>query len=365
MARDQQWERNITQCRMETGIRVIATATRDYLRTVYPRATRLETLAIRLAEHLGVFYRGWLANDARNQIWLRWNDGSSDWQEIVVPPIKLPISDEHQSFSIEVEVNGKKASARYITGTLDERKLQGDQRLFPLQYYYQRNERTQGVDVVVRNKVILTHQLEQLWPDQIRRRERNQFLGELILKGNAFSTVNNKTDLDPHGPFWIKVREQLQDRADLLPPSYALGRDEAAIRDNLKDILENFESGSHAQKNYPVWAGTGVRADIVHEGPDNEWLDVYELKDQAASPQDVYQLIMYWDGLVNDGKTPRRGRLVAEEASDSVLNLLKHWNKRRDLQNNQYNVEFKNISDLGMRIVRTGTRAKTSRRRRN
>ena len=183
------------------------------------------------------------------------------------------------------------------------------------------------------------------------------------MEGDVFSTVNNKTNLDPHNPFWIRVKEQLTERAELLPPGYTVGREEAAIRDTLVELLETFETGSSAQKNYPVWAGAGVRADIVHEGPGGIWLDVYEIKDEKAGPQDVYQLIMYWDGLVNDGKNPRRGRLVAESAPISVINLLKHWIGRTDLKGNPYNVEFKPISDLGIRVVRPSSQPRARKLR--
>jgi hypothetical protein len=76
------------------------------------------------------------------------------------------------------------------------------------------------------------------------------------------------------------------------------------------------------------------------------------VKDEAAAPQDVYQLIMYWDGLVNDGKSPRAGVLVAETASDSVRILLKFWNGREDLGGRPYKVSFKSIEDMGVRILR-------------
>ena len=353
LSQDGRWSKDLMRCKGKTGTRIIASTTLDYVRTTYQRATRIETLSARLAEHFGVFYRHWLAGDPRNQIWIRWKDGTTDWQDLLVPPIKMPLSDENQSYTINVEVEGVKAHAIYIFGQLDEVKTKGDHSPYPLDIYYKHNERTQGVDVVVHDKVILVHQLEELWPDQIRRRERNYFLGELILKGDEFSTINNKTGLDPHNPFWIRVKEQLNERTELLPPGYTTGREEAAICDSLVDLLQKFTTGSHAQRNYPVWAGTGVKADIVHEGSENSWLEVYEVKDDKAGPQDVYQLIMYWDGLVNDGKSPRLGRLVAESAPDSVLNLIKHWNGRTDIKGNPYKVEFKKIADLGIRVIRS------------
>jgi len=363
LLQDERWSKNLVRCKGSSGTRIIATTTLDYLRTTYARATRIETLVARLAEHLGVFYRHWLAGDPRNQIWIRWQENAGVWHDLLVPAILIPLSDDYNSYSIDVEVEGVKAHAKYIVGELDERKTEGDHAPYPLDIYYKHNERTQGVDVVVRNKVILTHQLEELWPDQIRRRERNYFSGELVLEGDVFSTVNNKTNLDPHSPFWIKVKEQLNERAELLPPGYSIGREEAAIRDTLMEMLESFESGSSAQKSYPVWAGAGVKADIVHEGPGGSWLDVYEIKDEKAGPQDVYQLIMYWDGLVNDGKNPRRGRIVAESAPGSVITLIKHWRGRTDLKGNPYNVEFKNISELGIRVVRPGSKPKARKLR--
>lgn len=363
LSQDERWSKNLVRCKGRTGARIMATTMLDYVRTTYPRAFRIETLAARLAEHLGVFYRHWLAGDPRNQIWIRWQEGASGWQDIFVPAVEIPVSDDYNSYSIDVEVEGTKAHAKYIVGTLDERKTEGDHAPYPLDIYYKHNERTQGVDVVVRNKVILTHQLEELWPDQIRRRERNYFIGELILEGDVFSTVNNKTNLDPHSPFWIKVKEQLNERAELLPPGYSIGREEAAIRDTLMEMLEAFESGSSAQKSYPVWSGAGVKADIVHEGPGKAWLDVYEIKDEKAGPQDVYQLIMYWDGLVNDGRNPRCGRIVAESAPGSVITLINHWRGRTDLSGNPYNIEFKNISELGIRVVRPGSKPRARKLR--
>jgi hypothetical protein len=360
----ERWANDLSHCRGETGTRVIATTTFDYFRTTYQRARTLEPLVLRLGEHLGVFYRHWLTRDIRNQIWIRWRDGSDPWQDVLVPGIALPISRDHESFGIEVQVGGVRANATYTVGSLDEERIRGsgDSPIYPLAIYYQHNERTQGIDVVVRNKVVLAHQLEQLWPGQIRRRERNYFIGELVLEGSEFRTVNNKSDLDPHNPFWIAVKQQVNERAELLPPEYQYAREEAEIKAALKDLLEHVIPNSRAQINYPVWAGTGVKADIVHEDQDGHWLDVYEVKDESASPQDVYQLIMYWDGLVSDGKVPRQGRLVAESAPDSVRNLLRHWNGRTDLRGNPYNVEFRSIADLGVRVVRPRARRARPRR---
>ncbi len=363
---DPRWTSNLSHVSGTTGTRVIALTTLSYLRTLYPRGSVVSTLAIRLAEHLGVFYRHWLGNDPRNQIWIKYEDGSGAWQEILVPSVTLPLSDDHESHSIELDVDGKKARARYVVGWLDERKLNGPGPVYPLQIYYQHNERTQGVDVIVRNKVILPHELEKLWPGQLRRRERNFFLGELRLEGDDFRTVNSKTDLDPHDPFWVAIKDRFdpEKHPELRPPSYQVGREEAAITEALKDLLEKFHSGTSAHRNYPIWSGVGVKADIVHQDNAGTWLHVYEIKDDIAAPQDVYQLIMYWDGLVDSGKSPTIGRLVAESAPDSVITLLKHWNNRTDLKGNPYKVEFKSIADLGVRVVTRGTGKQATQRMR-
>ena len=66
---------------------------------------------------------------------------------------------------------------------------------------------------------------------------------------------------------------------------------------------------------------------------------IYEGKIDATTSKDVYQLRMYWDGLVYDGITPRKGYLLAKEHPDSVLELIGIVNTMKDANGNSYNLE--------------------------
>ena len=59
---------------------------------------------------------------------------------------------------------------------------------------------------------------------------------------------------------------------------------------------------------------------------------------------------MYWDGLAKDGKSPSLGRLVAKSIPNSVKNIIDDLNKRKDANDNSYNLEGKTIKELGITI---------------
>ena len=55
--------------------------------------------------------------------------------------------------------------------------------------------------------------------------------------------------------------------------------------------------------------------------------DIYELKVRKAEPQDLYQLRMYWDGLVLSGVQPTRGTLLADSYTDNLKKMLQMVNE--------------------------------------
>jgi len=215
--------------------------------------------------------------------------------------------------------------------------------------YYQHNIPTTGVDVRVRGRVVLTQQLENVWSDIHRGPDYNWFTGELVLDDN-FRTVNNKTALDANNPFWQGLLQELSKvdpnsgKAKFKPHRRKGKATEDEIRRKLAAALRSSVSGSTVKENYPVWSGAGVKADIHLKTSDR--VEVYEVKASTAQPLDLYQLLMYWDGVVNDTKvSPKLGRLVAPDVQSSVLTMIESINKRTDGLGNNYNLEFKKTTD--------------------
>ena len=73
-----------------------------------------------------------------------------------------------------------------------------------------------------------------------------------------------------------------------------------------------------------VWP-TGTRVDVVDKG-ENGKCDIYELKTRKAEPKDLYQLRMYWDGLVLEGIQPTRGILLTNGYSDRLQEMVRILN---------------------------------------
>ena len=80
-------------------------------------------------------------------------------------------------------------------------------------------------------------------------------------------------------------------------------------------------------------------------------VSIYEGKKDSTTSKDVYQLRMYWDGLVFDGITPDRGILVASEHPESVRGLIQIVNTMRDASGNNYHLETATWADCGLDLT--------------
>jgi hypothetical protein len=83
----------------------------------------------------------------------------------------------------------------------------------------------------------------------------------------------------------------------------------------------------------------------VHMGSD---LIIYEAKKDKTGVQDVYQLEMYWDGLIVDGIQPSKGILIASGHPNSVVELVQIINQKSDPNGKNYNFELKTWKDEGI-----------------
>jgi hypothetical protein len=341
------WERDILKAHGETGTRVFVQTTFEYFRTLYRRLDRFdERLVERLLEHLGVIYRGYLS-DRRNTLWIRWRASpEATWNEDPVPPIPIPFG-ESQTKDIKVTVGGKEPTIQYTWGWIDEEKrdrMTG--RPYPLKIYYQVNQRTQGVDIRLRGRVVSPHVLTEIWNLE-RHPDLNKFAGEIVIDSEEFSSVNNKTTLDEQNPFWQALRNKLQE-PELTPLEFKQIRrqDEEEIKAMLKSQLPHLVPGSKVDLDFVTWAGMGVKIDLLHTLASHEQ-HVYEVKARELTPQDVYQLVMYWDGRVKDGVPPRLGRLVGvSEPPTSVKEMINYWGTRKDANGSPYRFEAKMSKEL-------------------
>jgi len=72
------------------------------------------------------------------------------------------------------------------------------------------------------------------------------------------------------------------------------------------------------------------------------------MKKDLANVQDLYQLVMYWDGLVDDGVPPDVGYLVAANKAPGLDEILDRFNDMEDPEGNVYQFEFRTWRDLNV-----------------
>lgn len=211
-------------------------------------------------------------------------------------------------------------------------------------YYYKISPESQGVDFRIGNRVVATRLLTEIWREKPRHPTLNPFCGEFAIQpvsGGVPRTLNNKTSMDFDDALWIDIAEAISKKVSL--PKWKGARTEAELREELSKQLDAHKlSGDSITQNYDCFSGAGVVIDILrdetHRGGE---LIIYETKAGKVSPLDVYQLRLYWDGLVVDGKQPTAGILVGKERTTGAATVMTYVNSSQDKNGKNYRLEFR------------------------
>lgn len=287
------------------------------------RATDLGTLRAWLIEHLGVIYRGYFdiedeTGEPSGHIYVSIGEDRKR-----VPAVRIPMANSTtERFS--VELGGKEYTLEYIYGTLDSERVKKLVAGSKAKYYYQKNQSTQGIDIRLGKRVIATRQLENIWRkgngkdgEPISRHNRyNEFVGELLipdLPRGVLTTINNKTDFNLDDEDWEKIFDKLNEYKPIADINRTT--EKALVKDWIKMIKATNPKDKVTDEHH-VWP-TGTRIDVYRETSNGE-VYIYEMKVGSGSPIDLYQLKMYWDGLLLSGKQPTEGILLVETYSSTL-----------------------------------------------
>lgn len=305
----------------------------SFVQTVQGRgapSTDLATLRPWLIEHLGVAYRGFLTLNPTTQETSARISVSIGTDHLAVPPIEVPLGKAEVHY-FDIELGGVCYRMEYHCGTLDVVKRDMLVHGNKAKYYYQNNIATQGIDIRLGKRVIATRQFETIWKTEdgksqiTRHSDFNDFVGELLipeLPRGVLSTVNNKTDFNLDDNDWAKVFQKLN---EIRPPKRIREKTEASIKAKWMTMLKATNPSDEISDEYIVWP-TGTRIDVLRKKalPDGTII-LYELKVGTGTPQYLYQLKMYWDGLLIDGYQPKEAILLVEEyptTLEAMANLM-------------------------------------------
>lgn len=312
----------------------------------------LSTLRDWLIEHLGVLYRGYLEQDPKTFEHNGVLVVSIGNDSLKVPPIPVPLGNMNTNY-IDVELGGNVCQLEYRYGTLDEVKRDSLVRGKKAKFYYQKNIPTQGIDIRLGKRVIATRQFETIWKTEgnesqlSRHNNYNDFLGELIipeLPRGVLTTVNNKTDFNLDDSDWVNIFNKLN---DIRPPKKIREKSETALKKKWMNMLNATNPDDNISDEISVWP-TGTKIDVYRKTTDDKII-IYEMKVGTGAPIHLYQLKMYWDGLVINGAQPKEGILLVEDFNTNLEEMANQMNKLTPPNKSKpYNFKIERHVDKGL-----------------
>src|SRR5262245_12900854 len=327
-----------------------------FLQTLQGRGAPAKNLSILrdwLIEHLGVLYRGFLEQDEESNE----NSGvivvSIGNDSVKVPPIPVPFGN-YETHYIDIALGGAVKQLQYRFGTLDEVKRDKLVRGKRAKFYYQQNIPSQGVDIRLGKRVIATRQFETIWKtdngeSQLSRHNGyNDFIGELLIPEvprGVLTTVNTKTDFNLDDPDWASIFSELN---RIRPRKGIREQSETELRHKWLKMLKATNPEDSISDEISVWP-TGTAIDIYRKTATGR-IVIYELKVGNGAPIHLYQLKMYWDGLVIDKKEqPSEAVLLVSDFNTALEEMANLMNSMTPPEGSKpYNFKIERLSDKGL-----------------
>ena len=212
--------------------------------------------------------------------------------------------------------------------------------------YYKKNMSSSGVEIRINGRMLRYNLFKDIWGI-----EKHNSYNHLLIIVNVKSKHKDRLPTTTTSKNGLRQGDAKLDRLYEWIRSYM---SDPVKNDSLIDHeTDKFETLCKNLKKYNktknkvvdtekfVFTRTGNRKDRqrvdLYTKIGNE-ITVYEGKMYNTTSKDVYQLRMYWDGLVYDGVKPDIGILVGKNNPTSVLELIKIVNGMEDANGNNYNL---------------------------
>jgi hypothetical protein len=94
-------------------------------------------------------------------------------------------------------------------------------------------------------------------------------------------------------------------------------KSEADLRKKWMNMLKATNPHDVVSDNVAVWP-TATKIDVYRKINTTNEIIIYEIKVGRAAPLHLYQIKMYWDGLVLNGEQPKEAILLVEDYSTNL-----------------------------------------------
>ena len=312
-------------------------------------ATSFKTLVMYFRERVGYVYSNVIGDNAI-PMKISWKNlrGDSD-RSLDIIPVRPDFhthtdAPDPNPGSVRLDLGGGELEIKYRFGQISESSQH--------KLCYRVNTRDMGLEIRVDGRLIHERLFEEIWPKK-RNPSYNSFRAvvDLISGGNSATippTLTNKTGFQKT-EMYNKLLRWIREAHPDPPSTYERGTTEGKLRDDLMEAKNrHIPNPKTVSKEIPCFEGldTGVKVDLFVKYGDT--LQLYECKKKKSKLLDLYQLKMYWDGSVRDGRKPTEGILIASEHPEWMENVMDFLNETEDGNGENYNFKTKRWIDEGI-----------------
>ncbi len=345
----------------KTGTIIRFLCSREMYNTIYKRAKGFNRVADALFEDLGYTYAN-IIEDGRVNIILKTqpkeHEGESfsrtvgalkpNWEQFIEP----------SSGTTKINLGGGEVRLNYKFGTINELPTREQFNNKTSQRHYCHNMSSSGVEIRINGRAICNNLFKEIW-DQEKHNSYNSLLIQVDIESQDLNrlpkTRTSKNGLREGDRRLERLYEWIREKMPSPPKDMSLATHENDLFEKLcelrKKTFKNTDSNYTCSIEQRVFKKTNsasdqVRIDMYETGEFGVY--IYEGKKDTTTSKDIYQLRMYWDGLVYDGIRPKKGFLVAKTHPDSVKSLIEIVNGMKDSNGDSYNLKTIEWEDLGI-----------------
>jgi len=271
-----------------------------------------------------------------------------DWEDYIKPG----------SGTEEVDLGNGKVTVEYQFGKINEKQERQNFDNTTTRKYYKKNMSSSGVEIRINGRVLCYNLFKEIWGIE-KHNSYNYLLVIVNLKTSDRDklpkTRTSKNGLREGDEKLDRLYEWIRSNMPVLEKDVTLSDHETDLFEELCKRMNQYNPDPNKVINVEQYAfvSTGnvkdkVRIDLYCKT--SYGVTIYEGKKDVTTSKDVYQLRMYWDGLVYDGIVPTKGILVASNHPESVKSLVSIVNTMCDANGNNYNFEIRTWEQEGIII---------------
>jgi len=312
-----------------------------------------ETLIEALIEDIGYTYAG-LIKEGKIIITVISIDINGNDNENVVTPVE-PVLEEIYELGETTEtcdLGGGAVKLEYIFGRISDKS--GGR-------YYKKKMSSSGCEIRVNGRILAKYQYKEVWGIETHPSYNGLHISVNIVSDNIDALPKTRTSKNGFREGDKKLSRVYEEILKKMPTPIKGGDDVRPERRLFTALAESKRTHmlgtpviTEEQHAYKSLGGGSVKMDLyIASLPD---VIIYEGKKAKSTPKDVYQLMMYWDGLVYDGISPTQAILLAAEHPESVLKLIRHTRSRCDTNGTNYNFSVRTWKDEGLEhLIQNGS----------